>query len=53
VHLVGSPLKLTANPVAYRLPPPVCGADTENVLNELLGLDTDKLHQLRNKKIIA
>ncbi len=53
VHLVGSPLKLTENPVDYRLPPPVCGEHTENVLNELLGLDTDKLHQLRNKKIIA
>lgn len=53
VHLVGSPLKLSENPVSYRLPPPVCGADTENVLNELLRLDTDKLQQLKKNKVIG
>ena len=53
IHLVGSPLKLTENPVSYRLPPPSCGADTEKVLNELLRLDTDSLRQLKKNNVIG
>lgn len=53
VHLVGSPFKLTKNPVDYRLPPPVCGADTETVLNELLRLGTEDLHKLKKQNIIG
>lgn len=53
VRLVGSPFKLTENPVDYRLPPPVCGADTESVLNELLRLGTEDLHKLKKQNIIG
>lgn len=53
IHLVGSPFKLTENPVDYRLPPPVCGADTETVLNELLRLGTEDLHKLKKQNIIG
>jgi crotonobetainyl-CoA:carnitine CoA-transferase CaiB-like acyl-CoA transferase len=35
--LVGSPLKLSDTPVEYRLPPPLMGEHTENVLRELYG----------------
>lgn len=52
IHLVGSPLKLTENPVDYRLPPPHCGEHTENVLDELLGLDKATLQNLEKQKII-
>lgn len=37
VALVGSPLKLSATPVTYRYPPPVCGEHTEEVLAEQAG----------------
>lgn len=53
VRLVGSPFKLTENPVDYRLPPPVCGADTESVLNEMLRLGTEDLHKLKKQNIIG
>ena len=33
--LVGSPLKMSDTPVEYRLPPPLMGEHTEEVLNEL------------------
>jgi crotonobetainyl-CoA:carnitine CoA-transferase CaiB-like acyl-CoA transferase len=35
--LVGSPLRLSETPVSYRRAPPVLGADTRDVLAELLG----------------
>ncbi len=33
--LVGSPLKMSDTPVEYRLPPPLMGEHTEEVLREL------------------
>ena len=33
VQLIGNPLKLSRTPVTYRSAPPVCGADTQAVLN--------------------
>ena len=37
VELIGNPIKFSETPVTYRHAPPVCGADTDAVLNELLG----------------
>ena len=39
VDLIGNPLKLSKTPVTYRRAPPVCGADTEAVILDLLGQD--------------
>lgn len=36
VDLIGNPIKMSKTPVTYRRPPPVCGADTESVLDEFL-----------------
>jgi formyl-CoA transferase len=35
VRLLGNPLKLSRTPVTYRLPPPHCGQDTAEVLDDL------------------
>ncbi len=35
VSVLGSPLKLSGTPVTYRLPPPLLGEHTDDVLNEL------------------
>jgi crotonobetainyl-CoA:carnitine CoA-transferase CaiB-like acyl-CoA transferase len=37
VDLIGNPIKFSRTPISYRRPPPPCGADTEEVLQELLG----------------
>jgi crotonobetainyl-CoA:carnitine CoA-transferase CaiB-like acyl-CoA transferase len=46
VRLVASPIKLGATPVRYRRAPPLLGADTDAVLNEI-GLDADAIAALR------
>ena len=38
VDLIGNPVKFSRTPVSYRRSPPVCGADTDDVLQELRSL---------------
>ncbi len=52
IHLVGSPFHLSDTPVSYRLPPPVMGQHTEDVLKNILGLKSAELADLKEKKII-
>ncbi|MGE8679711.1 MAG: CaiB/BaiF CoA transferase family protein [Achromobacter marplatensis] len=51
--LVGNPLHLSATPVAYRSAPPVLGAHTETVLRDMLGLEPQRLDELRRNGAIA
>ncbi len=37
VKLIGNPVKFSATPVTYRHAPPLCGADTDEVLKDWLG----------------
>ncbi|WP_374516001.1 CaiB/BaiF CoA transferase family protein, partial [Niveibacterium sp.] len=41
VPLVASPMKLSATPVDYRLPPPMLGEHTDDILSTMLGLDVE------------
>jgi crotonobetainyl-CoA:carnitine CoA-transferase CaiB-like acyl-CoA transferase len=52
VQLVASPIKLSKTPVRQDLPPPLLGQHTDEVLNQILGMDTHSLNILRQKKII-
>ncbi|MBL9035998.1 MAG: CoA transferase [Rhodospirillaceae bacterium] len=52
VDLIGNPIKLSETPVDYKLPPPVCGQHTDEVLRELIYLSDDDLRALRAKKVI-
>ncbi|MEJ7932136.1 CaiB/BaiF CoA-transferase family protein [Ramlibacter sp. AN1015] len=52
LQLVASPMKLSATPVRRDLPPPLLGQHTEQVLAELLGLDSDRIAQLQRDKVI-
>ena len=52
VSLIGSPAKLSATKVSYRHAPPMLGQHTEEVLEELLGLDAAELHRLHQKNVI-
>jgi crotonobetainyl-CoA:carnitine CoA-transferase CaiB-like acyl-CoA transferase len=52
VNLVGSPIKLSGTPVRSDLPPPLLGQHTEQVLQEVLGWDGDRVAQLRKQEVI-
>jgi crotonobetainyl-CoA:carnitine CoA-transferase CaiB-like acyl-CoA transferase len=53
IPLVASPIKLSDTPVEYRLPPPQLGQHTDTVLGSLLSLSTEKINELRDKKVIV
>jgi crotonobetainyl-CoA:carnitine CoA-transferase CaiB-like acyl-CoA transferase len=50
--LVASPLRLSQTPVEYRLPPPLLGQHTDEVLGTLLGISTEELQRLRNAGVV-
>jgi crotonobetainyl-CoA:carnitine CoA-transferase CaiB-like acyl-CoA transferase len=52
VPLVASPMRLSETPVEYRLPPPLLGQHTREVLSERLGLDTAQLDALAAAGVI-
>ena len=37
IDLIGNPVKFSTTPVEYRLAPPACGADTDEILRDWLG----------------
>ena len=53
LDLVASPLKLGKTPPDYRLPPPLLGEHTDEVLRDVLGLEADVLQSLRKQNIVA
>jgi len=52
VKLVGSPMRMSATPPQYDLPPPLLGQHTEEVLCGLLGESGDRIAELREKGIV-
>ena len=50
--LVGSPLKMGGTPVSYRLPPPLIGEHTEEILTNVLGIISEKVTELRESGCI-
>ena len=53
VRLVGSPYRFSRTPVRSPSAPPLLGADTDAVLNEILGFDETRIAKLREEKIIG
>ncbi len=53
VSLIGNPVKMSETPVCYRHAPPVLGEHTDDVLEELLGLDEGNLEALRAEGVIG
>ncbi len=53
IELVGNPLKLSETAVSYRQPPPVCGQHTDQVLQQLLGMDINQINELRTRSVVA
>ncbi len=52
VHLIASPIRMSATPASHRYPPPILGQYTDEVMQELLGLDEKDLADLRRRGVI-
>jgi crotonobetainyl-CoA:carnitine CoA-transferase CaiB-like acyl-CoA transferase len=52
VPSIASPLRLSAAPAQYRLPPPALGAHTREVLSEILGFGAAQLDSLAEQGVI-
>ena len=52
VDVTGSPLKLSDTPVEYRLPPPLLGEHTEQILTTLLGYSAEDVERLRSEEVV-
>ncbi|MGH7212941.1 MAG: CoA transferase, partial [Acetobacteraceae bacterium] len=52
VKVIANPVRLSATPADYRIPPPVLGQHTEEVLGELLGLDRAAIDGLRAAGVV-
>lgn len=53
VPLLGNPIKLSRTPIAYDKPPPYLGQHTDEILEDLLDLDSEARHRLRDAGIIG
>ena len=53
VPLVANPIRLSASPLAYSMPPPLLGQHTEEILRGLLGLPEAECVRLRHDKVIG
>jgi len=51
VRSLGNPVKLSATPAAYRLPPPTLGQHTAEVLGEL-GYGPEEVERLREDGVV-
>lgn len=52
IQMVASPMKIPTSKVGVRLPPPMLGEHTEEVLREQLGYDQKTIAELRSEQII-
>ncbi|WP_028627132.1 CaiB/BaiF CoA transferase family protein [Metapseudomonas resinovorans] len=52
VPQVASPLRLSDTPVEYRMPPPLLGEHTQDVLQRVLGLAAEQVEALRQAEVI-
>lgn len=48
VRLVANPIRLSETPISYERPPPMLGADTDEVLQALLGISGHELRRLQS-----
>ncbi|WP_223446227.1 CaiB/BaiF CoA transferase family protein [Pseudomonas sp. BF-R-19] len=52
IRTAASPMRFSASPVSYRLPPPLMGEDTAQVLKEWLSVDEHRMVDLKERNVI-
>jgi crotonobetainyl-CoA:carnitine CoA-transferase CaiB-like acyl-CoA transferase len=50
--LVANPIKMSETPVTYRNAPPTLGQQTDEILAGELGLDSERIANLRSQGVI-
>jgi glutaryl-CoA transferase len=53
VRMAGIPVKFTATPASIRLPPPLLGQHTEEILTSWLEMRSEEINELKRKKIVG
>jgi crotonobetainyl-CoA:carnitine CoA-transferase CaiB-like acyl-CoA transferase len=52
VRMAGIPVKFSVTPASVRLPPPLLGQHTDEVLSSWLGMKTEEIDELRRKNVL-
>ena len=52
VKVIANPVRLSETPADYRLPPPMLGEHTQEILQDLLGIGAKKMASLKAKGIV-
>jgi len=52
VRMAGIPVKFSATPASVRLPPPLLGQHTEEILETWLGMKNKDINELKEKKVL-
>jgi crotonobetainyl-CoA:carnitine CoA-transferase CaiB-like acyl-CoA transferase len=52
VPSVANPIKYSATPISYNSAPPMLGADTDEILREMLGVTSEEIARLRKAGIV-
>ena len=52
IPLVANPIRLSETPIEYRMAPPMLGQHTREVLRDVLGLDEQRIADLRQRKVV-
>jgi len=52
IPLVANPIRLSETPIDYRMAPPTLGQHTDDVLRDVLGLDQQRMADLKSRKVV-
>ena len=52
VKVIANPVRMSATPPDYRMPPPMLGEHTDEVLQDLLGISAAEMEELRAKRVV-
>ena len=52
IRMPGTPLRFSETPCVPEVPPPVLGEHTDEVLREVLGLDEERIRELRAQGVV-
>lgn len=52
LNMIGCPINLSSSPISYRLPPPLLGEHTKEVLRDQLGYSDETIQNLEKEGVV-